>query len=145
VPTLPDYHLTFEQPELEGVEVTMGRLAIQELFDLNDVLAMPRGDMKALRAYTEALAAFVGKHVIDWNLTDRDGSPLPTGQITDTTLLWAIRDGWLAGINGSRAPLAQQPQRPAQEADMADLMEMPGEPPAESSASEPEPGSSSAR
>jgi hypothetical protein len=142
VPTLPDYHLTFEQAELEGIEVTMGRLTINELFDLSDILAMPRDNMKQLRAYTEALAAFTGKHVVDWNLTDRDGSPVPRGQISDTTLLWAIRDGWLQGINGGRAPLAPaQEPRPAEEADMADLMQEPSDPPAESSESAPAPGS----
>lgn len=142
MPTLPDYHLTFEQRELEGIEVTMGRLTIQELFDFSDILAMPRGDMKQLRAYTEALAAFIGKHVVDWNLTDRDGAPLPQGQISDTTLLFAIRDGWLQGINGGRAPLDQkQAPRPAQEAEMADLMQEPSESPAEPSESAPAPGS----
>ena len=144
MPTLPDYKLRFDDPELEGIEVEMGRLTIDQLFDFNDILGLPRTNKEESRAYFDALRSFVGEHMVAWNVTDKRGKKLPPGDVADLQLLEAIRDGWLQGLNGGRAPLAQQPQRPAQEADMADLMETPGEPTAESSASEPEPASSSA-
>jgi hypothetical protein len=139
VPTLPDYQLKFEK--FPGVEVVMSRLTIEELFEFNEILAMPRTNQKEVRAYLDALTPFVGKHVVDWNLEDRRGKPVPAGRITDTELLGEIRDGWLLGINGGRAPLAQQPPRAPQEDDLAGLMQEPGESPTELNGSEVVPAS----
>lgn len=126
MPTLPDYRLRFDQfPE---VEVTMGRVSVEELFEFNDILAMPRATAQELRAYLDALAAFVGKHMVSWNLEDRRGRAVSVGRVTDTELLFAIRDGWLQGINGGRTPLDEEPAlRPQEEADLADLMEQPSD------------------
>lgn len=137
MPALPDYQLRFEKfPDLE---VVMGRLTIEELFEFNEILAMPRDDQEKLRAYLAALTAFVGKHMVTWNLEDRRGRPVAVGRVTDTELLGEIRDGWLEGINGGRAPLAPAP--PAEEAELADLMQEPAEPQPEPSDSAPAPAS----
>ncbi len=142
MPTLPDYKLRFDDPELEGIEVEMGRLTIDQLFDFNDLLGLPRTNKQESRAYFDALRAFIGQHMVAWNVTDKRGKKLPPGDVADLKLLEAIRDGWLQGLNGGRAPLAQQP-RPAQEEDLADLMQELGEPPAESNESESDANSSS--
>lgn len=144
MPTLPDYKLRFDDPELEGVEVEMGRLSIDQLFDFNDILVLPRTNKDESRAYWDALRGFIGQHMVSWNVTDKRGKKLPPGDVTDLKLLEAIRDGWLLGLNGGRAPLAPPPQRPDQEADLAGLMQEPGESPAEPNETEPDDGSSSA-
>lgn len=117
---LPDYKLRFEHPELVGLEVVMGRLTIEELFEFNDLLesapAAPEPPVdaktrqefrKKLKAYRADLIAFIGKHTVSWNLTDRDGAPVPLGQITDIVLLGGIQEGWLEAINGAADPLAR--------------------------------------
>lgn len=144
MPTLPNYKLRFDDPELEGVEVEMDRLSIDELFDLNDILMLPRTNRDESRAYFDALRDFVGGHMVTWNVTDKRGKKLPPGDVTDLKLLEAIRDGWLLGLNGGRPPLAQQQARPPQEEDLADLMQEQGESPAESSDNETGADSSSA-
>ena len=136
---LPDYRLAFEHPQLADIEVTMGRLTIDELFEFNEVLALPMATSKELKAYSSALAAFVGKHMVEWNLEDRDGAPVPVGHVSDQMLLGAIRDGWLQGINGGATPPLDR--RPDIEADLADLAEIPDEPAAGPNANEPAPGS----
>lgn len=143
MPTLPNYKLRFDDPELEGVEVEMDRLTIDELFDFNDILVLPRTNRDESRKYWDTLRGFVGVHMVAWNVTDKRGKKLPPGDVADLKLLEAIRDGWLQGLNGGRAPLAQQLDRPEQEADLADLMQEPGEPPAPSSDDATEPDSSS--
>lgn len=112
---LPDYRLTFDGAEFDGLEVVMGRLTISELFDLNDVLALPSASPQEAREYWDSLASFVGKHMVSWNLTDRDDAPVPVGQVDDWNVLTAIRDGWLEGLNGGRSPL---PPSPAIEAEL---------------------------
>lgn len=102
---LPDYHLTFEPPELAGLEVTMGRLTFEQVFELDSINLMPRTNGKQIVDYFHALAAFIGKHMVAWNLEDKDGSPLPLGQSGDQLVLTAIRDGWLQGITGAARPL----------------------------------------
>ena len=117
---LPDYKLRFEHPELDGVEVVMGRLTIEELFEFNDLLESApvppeppverktRDEFrKKVKAYNAQLIAFIGKHLVSWNLTDRDDAPVPLGQITDIVLLGGIKDGWLEAINGAADPLAR--------------------------------------
>lgn len=104
MPNLPDYDLKFTHPQLADITVTMGRLTIAENFEFEDILTMTTDTRDERRAYSAALAAFVGKHMIVWNLTDRDGEQLPVGEPTDSLLLAHIRDGWLQGIRGAQAP-----------------------------------------
>lgn len=130
MPQLPDYHLTFEHPQLAGIEVTMGRLTVDEQFDLADILALPATNRDENKAYAAALSAFIGKHMVAWNVTDRHDEPLPPGPPADSLLMRAIRDGWVEGLNGGAAPLAPAP-RPAIEDDLADLMQDPQTPPPE--------------
>lgn len=143
MPTLPNYKLRFDDPELQGVEVEMDRLSIDELFDLNDILVLPRTNRDESRKYWDTLRGFVGQHMVAWNITDKRGKKLPPGDVSDLKLLEAIRDGWLLGLNGGRAPLAQQQDRPAEEDDLADLMREPDQSPAQSSDDATEPDSSS--
>lgn len=123
MPSLPDYRLRFDHPELEGIEVTMGRLSVDELFDFNETLALPYDDNEKRRAYWKAIGAFLSDHMVAWNLTDRDDQPVPVGQTSDIALLGAIRDGWLDGLNGGRRPLVTTPEQPAGDADLASLMQ----------------------
>lgn len=141
MPTLRNYRLSFEGPEFEGVEVTMGRLTIDELFDYNDILLLPRTTKDEARAYWKELRAFIGEHMVSWNVEDEDGKTLPVGDVADLGLLEEIRDGWLQGLNGGRAPLDQQTPRPAQEADLADLMQEPDPSPPSPSGDASEPDS----
>lgn len=100
---LPDYKLTFDHPELEGLEVVIGRLTVEELFEFIDLGEMPTDERKDLFAYVDAFTAFLGKHMISWTLTDRDDVPVPLGQTRDMTVLRAIRDGLTAALNGGAA------------------------------------------
>jgi hypothetical protein len=139
VPQLPDYHLAFEHEQLKDIEVTMGRLSIDELFDFNEVLALPASTPQETKAYCAELAAFIGKHTVAWNLEDREGAPVPVGHVTDQMLLFAIRNGWLEGINGGATPPLDR--RPDIEADLADLADIPDEPPPGPNGSENAPAS----
>lgn len=104
MPNLPDYDLKFDHPQLAGITVTMGRLTIAESFEFEDIITMPTNTREERLAYSTALAKFVGEHTIAWNLTDREGTALPVGEVTDGLLLRYIRDGWLEGLNGGDAP-----------------------------------------
>jgi hypothetical protein len=101
---LPDYELKFTHPQLAGITVTMGRLNIAQTFEFEDIVIMPRTTRDERVAYSAAMAAFVGKHIVGWNLTDRDGKEVPVGEPTDGLLLAFIRDGWLQGLSGGDAP-----------------------------------------
>ena len=102
MPNLPDYDLKFDHPQLEGVTVTMGRLTIAENFEFEDIITMPTTNREERRTFIGVLAAFVGAHMVAWNLTDKDGKPLPVGQIEDHLLLRQIETGWLQGLTGGQ-------------------------------------------
>jgi hypothetical protein len=116
MPHLPDYDLRFTHPQLADIQVTMGRLSIDEVFELNLILAMPlmvdgRVDAKAVHERSTALREFIGPRIVEWNLTDRAGDPVKPGTegLTDPLLVTGIMTGWLEGLGGGEAPLEQTP------------------------------------
>lgn len=121
MPRLPDYDLKFDHEQLADITVTMGRLTIDERFELEDVLALPLGDRGQILARNKALREFVAGHLLAWNLEDRSGAAIKPGAegLKDGLLLDAIVLGWIEGLSGGRGPLPPAPPSEMEESLLA--------------------------
>jgi hypothetical protein len=69
----PTLKLAFEAAEMDGLEVRCRRPSVGAYFDLLDAADKPIGD----EANRRVLAEHVMPLIIDWNLEDEDGVPVP--------------------------------------------------------------------
>lgn len=93
------YRLTFEDPELEGLEVVMGSLSISEFMELTSAV----GGVSAESAdgVTGLLEKFASR-IISWNLEDDDDQPVPADfdgvKTQELGFVMAIVTAWMDAI-----------------------------------------------
>lgn len=107
-----EYHLFFEDPKFDGLEVVMSppasieeSLAIDKARRARDRAVEPEDTEKAL----QRLADKFGEHMISWNLTKK-GIPVPCDakglMSSDFRIMLAIEKAYIDAVNGVPAPLA---------------------------------------
>jgi hypothetical protein len=105
------FRLFFEDEAFIGAEVTMGRMSIREAFEFDRVRFREVADLDELEKKSEDLAAIVAKHLIDWNLEDAKGKPIPctAKAIIDSQddLLPTLVNAYVQAVAGVVAPLGQ--------------------------------------
>ncbi len=114
------YQLTFEDPDLEGLEVTTRRVSIEglkrfaEMFDTAQSLGLDvPGDDKALKpehlGLIEQLFAAFARVIVEWNLDDDDDEPVPatTEGLLSLDLDFGMKlvESWIAGMVVAPPPL----------------------------------------
>lgn len=107
------YQLTFEDPDLEGLEVTTRGMSIEGLRDFVGLLeqlqvAAPGGDTAKLELLDRFFGAF-GRVLVSWNVEDDDDQPVaPTAEglaALDPEFVIQIAEAWLTGVVQAPPPL----------------------------------------
>lgn len=97
------YTLEFEDEEYEGLEVRIRGLNTGQVMDIE--AARADGGDTAIVAMLQLMA----DRLINWNVEDEDGNPVPTTfdgvRSLDVDFNWAIIDAWQNAVAGVRAPL----------------------------------------
>jgi hypothetical protein len=125
------YRLRFEQPELDGLEVTVAAMSVRESFAFDDACAEATTDAAQLRVWVETL----GRQLVSWNLEKSPGEPWPMTLEglwdLDGHLLGAITAGWLQAL--------RPPKPPTDPTGAGPMQGLPMQPLADSSENENEP------
>jgi hypothetical protein len=102
--------LKFEDPEMDGLEVSVRRLSVKDAIDVTKLvrkIAENKDDGEAL----EALAYVLSRTLISWNVEDEDGKPIPTTlegvKSIDPELIREISDATRNAQTGVSRPLSQ--------------------------------------
>lgn len=104
------YALKFEDPALNGLEVTVAEVTVGELGELVGLVgAVKSGDTLDKAAKVMRLFTMLGDALVEWNLEDRNGNPVPAdeaGVKTQTLRLnLAIAEAWMAAMAAVDLPL----------------------------------------
>lgn len=112
----PTYRLVFEDPTLDGLEVRTRGASIEHIATWQSVigqgiaLVQPEG-----AEYRGKVCDLLADRIIDWNLEDEQGQPVPVTSAAiaeqDWTLLLKIGRAWLAAAAGVSRPL--EPDSPS--------------------------------
>lgn len=107
------YKLSFTDPEMEGVHVTLRAMSLEEALSYDEVRMTPAANAKELRAQVQERAARLAAVVVEWDLQDAKGEPVPATQAGVMGLEQWVRDqierGMFEAYNGAAAPLDQAP------------------------------------
>lgn len=100
------YRLVFQDPGLEGLEVRVRSVPVDQLMLVGDLLEKSEAnDPAALSGLLDILAA----SLVGWNLENEDGTPVPATRealgAEDVDLVLQIIDGWNQAIAGVPGPL----------------------------------------
>ena len=97
------YTLEFEGEEYEGLEVKIRGLNTGQVMDI-DTARQDGGD-----AAIVAMLQLMADQLIEWNVEDDDGQPVPTTfegvRSLDIDFNWAIIDAWQNAAAGVKTPL----------------------------------------
>lgn len=110
---------TYQLPlgdDFAGLEATVSSVSIGEYLKLSGLSGEPVG-------ITYAVEQFLA-NLVDWNLEDEDGKPIPTSQAgeQDKELVFALTSAWVSSLHGVPAPL--EPSSPAGEPSLEESMPM---------------------
>ncbi|TVZ96525.1 hypothetical protein [Streptomyces sp. BK340] len=98
------YHLKFEG-EYDGLEVRVRSLSMGQL------IAARTDNDDGGRDGTEAMVELLAERLVDWNLEDEDGAPVPPTldaiKGEDHDMIMAIITQWTNAVAGVPAPLEQ--------------------------------------
>jgi hypothetical protein len=98
VPTV--YHLTFADPEYDGLEVVMTSIKIGKIRKLMRVL----DEEGRTQEQMDEMFNLIDEGLVSWNLEDENGQPVPTtvAGIEDQELQFIldILETWLDGMTG---------------------------------------------
>lgn len=111
------YRLTFEDPELAGLEVIMGSMSIGQMLDFQKVVnALQPGEKKdeaVQQKMVELTLERFAKSIISWNLEDEEGMPIPATlagvQTQELDFIMPIITAWqeaIAGVDPKSQPSA---------------------------------------
>jgi hypothetical protein len=104
------YKLTFEDPELSGLECTMREVSLAELLDISELLSADPRSGDARERVTNR-SEMVASCIVSWNLEDAAGQPVPiSGQaLLDQPHRFsvAITAAWLREVVGLPTPPAR--------------------------------------
>lgn len=111
------YRLVFE--EFEGMVVRMRSMPVRDLLAVMGQ-ADAEDEVEGIRDSIRVLA----DHLVDWNLEDEDGHPLPATQESleslEIGMVNRLTEEWMAAVTGVSGPLgsASSPGSTAMEASM---------------------------
>lgn len=102
--------LKFEDPALDGLEATVREISTGDLLDLAELLDQVKGQSGLAAAKpVKQLLQMVGGGLVEWNLTGRDGTPVPAsyeGLVRQPLkLALAIAGAWTQSMAGVDVPL----------------------------------------
>lgn len=104
------YKLLFEDPQYAGLEVTVRECSVGELTEL----AKLAGDAQSAPALAKVptvdrMFTILGESLVEWNLEDRKGSPVPATpagvRSQSLRLVLAVVQAWMAAVAEVDAPL----------------------------------------
>jgi|SRR5882762_1121457 len=104
------FHLSFEDPEMEGLEITAGSTSMRGLLELTKFMqkGMTADDVNA-GMLDPIVDQFIGA-LQSWNLED-DGQPVPTTKDAlldqDNDFVLGVIAAWMDAVGGVPAPLEQ--------------------------------------
>lgn len=108
------YRLTFEDPDLEGLEVVTRRVSVEGLIGFIDFYEAVKGTdpekftPEDARALTALFERFV-KVVASWNIEDDDDQPVPVSveglQSLELEFVMALIESWITGMAQAPPPL----------------------------------------
>lgn len=106
VPKRKIYRLQFEDAEMDGLEVRMRGLSTGQYLDLVGLKQEAEGGGEA-----GELFGFMAERMVDWNVTEEDGTPVPADlegiRAQDMAFSMAIVNAWTTAMAGVPAPLEQ--------------------------------------
>ena len=98
VPTI--YHLSFADPDYEGLEITMKSIKIGRVRKLMRILALDDADQEQM----DEMFALLEEGLVSWNLVDDDDQPVPTTiagiEEQELPFILDIIGTWLDGMTG---------------------------------------------
>lgn len=71
------YNLVFEDPKFEGLRVSLTGMTMQELLDFDTMRFSPVKTVEEITRKVIAVSEVIAAHVVEWNLSEKDGSPTP--------------------------------------------------------------------
>lgn len=112
----PILRLTFDKPELEGLEVRArsiglgAYLSLARMAELSDKETLDAEDMAQLGGPFKILA----QALVSWNLEEEDGTPIPATfegiMSQDMGIMFDVLSGWMDAIASVSIPLDRAPK-----------------------------------
>jgi len=106
------YRLSFTAPEMQDVHITLRPMSVGEALSYDEARMTPPTTKEQLRARTEDLAQRLADVVVEWDLLDAKGVPVPITQAgvmgLDDWVMTEIEKGMFQAYRGG-SPLAQTP------------------------------------
>lgn len=109
------YQLTFEDPDLEGLEVTTRRMSLQgfrdfiEMFEEVQSLKGAAPGNKAAMAIVDQFIAAFARVLVSWNVEDDDDRPVPPTAAAvaalDLDFVVQLTEAWITGMVQAPPPL----------------------------------------
>ena len=105
------YNLIFEDPQFDGMTVSLTGMSGQQIMDFDTVRFTPTRTVEEMNKRTRAIAEILVDHLADWNLAEKDGSPTPQtadGLLSHDPLTQrAIVDAYVQALIGVPADLGK--------------------------------------
>ncbi len=97
------YVLTFEDPRLKGLQVTMDRMSVGESLLLDELRFTRAENVPQATANTRKIYAILAAHLVEWNI----GAPCDLDGLLaqDEAVPGAILPAWITAYRGVAAPL----------------------------------------
>lgn len=104
-----EYHLFFEDPKLEGLEVVMDRMALGATMEFDRVRFAAPDTLEGAHQQIGQLAEILGAHMVSWNYAKK-GIPVSAdakGLLeVDERILYAVSRAYATAMREVPAPLA---------------------------------------
>lgn len=109
------YHLIFEDPDFEGLEVVTKRISVDGLLGFIEMFEEFQETDRAKLTEAAVVAKLTGifarfvKVLVRWNVEDDDGQPVPPTveglQSLDIDFVMAVIESWITGMVQAPPPL----------------------------------------
>lgn len=101
------YRLVFDDPDFEGLEIRMrSSVTTGQYLDIEELISSGQRD----RAAVERMFSVFADMLVDWNLEDDDGNPVPADLMAlyslDLGFVMSIIEAWTEVMVGVPAPLS---------------------------------------
>lgn len=123
------YRLTFEDPELAGLEVVANGVSMGRLLEMAGLAELAGGNFKPQDiAKIDDLLELFSSCIVSWNLEDEEGAPVPSTlgglKSQDTDFVLDMLMAWLDAVVNVSAPL----KRPSSSGDQSLAASLPMDP-----------------
>lgn len=71
------YKLTFEDPALGGLEVTVAALSVDEFLSMSELAELGPADAAGAGGAAKKMLGTLGESLVSWNVEDVQGQPVP--------------------------------------------------------------------